>query len=88
MRCIVALGHERSSSTESLQHKIVNALRFGERHKASGLLSELGRRSEPLKDADFLLILKDCARLPDPLVCLRVNLLCLLYCFDVSLEEN
>lgn len=50
----------------------MNALNLGERHKASGLLSELGRRSEALKDADFLLILKHCARLPDPLFALEI----------------
>lgn len=65
-------GYERSSITESLQQTIVNALNLGERHKASGLLSELGRRSEALKDADFLLILKHCARLPDPLFALEI----------------
>lgn len=48
---------------------------MGERSKAASLLSELGYGSEALRASDFLLILKDCARLPDPLVSLGMNFL-------------
>lgn len=62
--------HERrivaEPTTGSMQMKIVNALRLGERSKASNLLLDLGHRSHKLRRDDFVHILNYCARSPDP----------------------
>ncbi|OVA11971.1 Pentatricopeptide repeat [Macleaya cordata] len=59
------------SVTSSLQMQIVNALRFGERDRASNLLSNLSNGSESLRDDDFVYILDYCAKSPDPLFVLE-----------------
>lgn len=56
------------STTRSMQMQIVDALRCGERSKASNLLLDLGHGNHSLRPADFVHILNYCARSPDPLV--------------------
>lgn len=51
-----------------MQMQIVHALRLGDRHKASDLLSSLGRGNYSLRADDFVHILTYCARSPDPVV--------------------
>ncbi|XVF63548.1 hypothetical protein PTKIN_Ptkin09bG0095600 [Pterospermum kingtungense] len=63
----VFLGYGEESITKSLQVQIVDALRLGERRKASSLLLDLGNISQSLKADDFVYIFKHCARSPDPL---------------------
>ncbi|XP_043721428.1 pentatricopeptide repeat-containing protein At1g76280 isoform X2 [Telopea speciosissima] len=73
-------AHEKSSFTgqsyfrlkgesiiRSAQAQIVNALRCGERDRASNLLSNVSKGSNSLRSDDFLYILDYCARSPDPL---------------------
>ncbi|KAL5557746.1 hypothetical protein UlMin_033957 [Ulmus minor] len=55
------------ATTKSMQMEIVEALRLGERSKASNLLSSLGHGSFSLRADDFVHILNYCARSPDPL---------------------
>ncbi|WZZ07079.1 hypothetical protein YC2023_093000 [Brassica napus] len=54
------------STRKVLQEQIVDALRSGERHGASALLSKLTHGNNPLSADDFHSILKYCARSPDP----------------------
>ncbi|GFZ10513.1 tetratricopeptide repeat (TPR)-like superfamily protein [Actinidia rufa] len=55
------------SVLRSVQTQIVNALRLGERNRASSLLSDIARRNNSLTANDFVYILEYCARSPDPL---------------------
>ncbi|XP_077237689.1 tetratricopeptide repeat (TPR)-like superfamily protein isoform X3 [Tasmannia lanceolata] len=55
------------SGTRSVQVQIVNALRAGERNRASHLLSNLGLGNDSLRADDFVYVLDYCARSPDPL---------------------
>lgn len=61
------VGYGRKSLEGSVQEKIVNALRLGERSAASRLLLDLGRGNRFLRADDFVYILRYCARSPDPL---------------------
>ncbi|XP_021284335.1 pentatricopeptide repeat-containing protein At1g76280 isoform X2 [Herrania umbratica] len=63
----VCLGYGEESRTKTLQLQIVDALRLGERSRASSLLSDLGDGNQPLKADDFVYILNYCAKSPDPL---------------------
>lgn len=56
------------STRKILQDQIVDALRSGERHGASALLSKLTHGNNSLSSDDFHGILKYCARSPDPVV--------------------
>lgn len=58
----------REPIARQMQEEIVNALRLGQRSRASRLLSELGNRNQALKAGHFIPILQYCARTPDPLV--------------------
>lgn len=60
--------------SESWQLQIVNALRLGERTRASSLLSDLVYRNHLSRADDFVYVLDFCARLPDPLVGSTINL--------------
>ncbi|XP_042480885.1 pentatricopeptide repeat-containing protein At1g76280 isoform X2 [Macadamia integrifolia] len=73
-------AHEKSSFTgqsffrlkgesiiRSVQAQVVDALRCGERERASNLLSNVSTGSDSLRSDDFLYILDYCARSPDPL---------------------
>lgn len=51
-----------------MQEEIVDALRLGERNRASYLLSELVHENHTLRAGDFVYILQYCSRAPDPLV--------------------
>ncbi|CAH9081699.1 unnamed protein product [Cuscuta epithymum] len=51
----------------SVQKNILEALYLGERSRASRLLLEFGHGRSTLNANDFLYILQQCARLPDPL---------------------
>ena len=62
------LGYGEGSSTNLLQTKIVDALRLGERSRASHLLLNLGHGSHSLRADDFVYILRYCATTPDALV--------------------
>ncbi|KAM7490414.1 hypothetical protein LguiA_033335 [Lonicera macranthoides] len=57
--------------SESWQLQIVNALRLGERTRASSLLSDLVYRNHLSRADDFVYVLDFCARLPDPLFVLE-----------------
>ncbi|XP_059634066.1 pentatricopeptide repeat-containing protein At1g76280 [Cornus florida] len=61
------LGYEGKPFTRSVQVQIVNALRWGERSRASSLLLNLGCGNRSLRADDFLYILEYCSRSPDPL---------------------
>uniref|UniRef100_A0A5B7C0F4 Pentacotripeptide-repeat region of PRORP domain-containing protein n=1 Tax=Davidia involucrata TaxID=16924 RepID=A0A5B7C0F4_DAVIN len=61
------LGYGKEPFIRSGQVQIVNALRLGERSRASSLLSDLGHRNHSLRADDFVYILEYCARSPDPL---------------------
>ncbi|XVF35846.1 hypothetical protein REPUB_Repub19eG0006300 [Reevesia pubescens] len=61
------LGYGEETITKSLQVQIVDALRLGERNRASSLLLDLGGGNQSLKADDFVYILKYCAKSPDPL---------------------
>ncbi|XVE69624.1 hypothetical protein DITRI_Ditri10aG0005100 [Diplodiscus trichospermus] len=61
------LGYGEESTSKSLQVQIVDALRWGERSRASKLLSVLVNGNQSLKADDFVYILNHCARSPDPL---------------------
>ncbi|KAK6256990.1 hypothetical protein QUC31_000449 [Theobroma cacao] len=63
----VFLGYGEESRTKTLQLQIVDALRLGERSRASRLLSDLGDGNQPLKADDIVYILNYCAKSPDPL---------------------
>ncbi|BFG20213.1 hypothetical protein CerSpe_064870 [Prunus speciosa] len=60
--------HSAESITRSIQMQIVDALRLGERGKASNLLLNLGRGNDSLRADDFVYILDYCAESPDPLL--------------------
>lgn len=62
------LVYGTESTTRSTQMQIVDALRLGERSKASNLLLDLGHGNHSLRPDDFVHILNYCARSPDPLV--------------------
>ena len=51
-----------------MQTDIVNALRKGDRQRASIMLSNLQQTKEALTSEDFSYILEYCAEAPDPLV--------------------
>jgi hypothetical protein len=55
-------------SARLTQAGIVNALRKGDRQRASIMLSNLQRTKEALTSEDFSHILEYCAEAPDPLV--------------------
>ncbi|XP_048444515.1 pentatricopeptide repeat-containing protein At1g76280 isoform X1 [Pyrus x bretschneideri] len=61
------MWHGTESITRSVQMQIVDALRLGERGKASNMLLNLSHVNHSLGADDFLHILKYCARSPDPL---------------------
>lgn len=61
------LVYGRESIARSMQMQIVDALRLGERSKASNLLLDLGHGNYSLRPDDFVHILNYCARSPDPL---------------------
>ncbi|KAH1121476.1 hypothetical protein J1N35_004636 [Gossypium stocksii] len=63
----VFLGYEGEPLTKSIQVQIVDALRLGERSRASSLLLDFGNGNQSLKANDFVYILNYCARSPDPL---------------------
>ncbi|MBA0823239.1 hypothetical protein Goarm_019983 [Gossypium armourianum] len=63
----VFLGYGGEPLTKSIQVQIVDALRLGERSRASSLLLDLGNGNQSLKANDFVYILNYCARSPDPL---------------------
>ncbi|KAK3034795.1 hypothetical protein RJ639_033700 [Escallonia herrerae] len=58
--------------TGSVQMQIINALRVGERSRASTLLSDLGHRNYSLRVDDFVRILEYCASSPDPLFVMEI----------------
>ncbi|CAL0333173.1 unnamed protein product [Lupinus luteus] len=60
------------SSSWSVQKQIVDALRLGERTKASDLLSDFGHKSSSLRAGDFVDIFKYCAESPDPLFVMEI----------------
>ena len=60
--------HSAESITRSIQMQIVDALRLGERSKASNQLLNLGRGNDLLRADDFVYILNYRAKSPDPLV--------------------
>lgn len=60
--------HGTESTVRSMQMKIVDALRLGEKSTASSLLADLGHLDHPLRPDDFVDILNYCAISPDPLV--------------------
>lgn len=55
----------------TMQEEIVDALRWGERNRASYLLSELVHGNHALRAGDFVYILQYCSRAPDPLFVLE-----------------
>ncbi|CAL8113903.1 unnamed protein product [Prunus armeniaca] len=59
--------HRAESITRSIRMQTVDALRLGERGKASNLLLNLGRGNDSLRADDFVYILNYCAKSPDPL---------------------
>ncbi|KAI5341776.1 hypothetical protein L3X38_009651 [Prunus dulcis] len=59
--------HSAESITRSIQMQIVDALRLGERSKASNQLLNLGRGNDLLRADDFVYILNYRAESPDPL---------------------
>ncbi|KAJ8755154.1 hypothetical protein K2173_018952 [Erythroxylum novogranatense] len=61
------LGSGVQSGIKSIQQQIINAVRLGERGKASNMLLGLGHQSCSITSDDFMEILKYCASLPDPL---------------------
>lgn len=61
------LWHGAESTTRGMQIQIVDALRLGERGKASNLLLNLSQGNDLLGADDFVYILNYCARSPDPL---------------------
>ncbi|KAK8313553.1 hypothetical protein V6Z12_D01G115100, partial [Gossypium hirsutum] len=63
----VFLGYGGEPLTKSIQVQIVDALRLGERSRASSLLLDFGNGNQSLKANDFVYILNYCARSPDPL---------------------
>ncbi|PQP98831.1 pentatricopeptide repeat-containing protein [Prunus yedoensis var. nudiflora] len=67
--------HSAESITRSIQIQIVDALRLGERGKASNLLLNLGRGNDSLRADDFVYILNYCAKSPDPLAFKLINFL-------------
>ncbi|KAJ4717572.1 Pentatricopeptide repeat [Melia azedarach] len=65
-----SLGYEflgEESTTKLMQMQIIDALRRGERSRASHLLLNLGHGNHSLGVTDFFHILNYCARSPDPL---------------------
>ncbi|XP_019453377.1 PREDICTED: pentatricopeptide repeat-containing protein At1g76280 [Lupinus angustifolius] len=56
----------------SVQKQIVDALRLGERTKASDLLLDFGHKSSSLRAGDFVDIFKYCAESPDPLFVMEI----------------
>ncbi|CAB4298540.1 unnamed protein product [Prunus armeniaca] len=67
--------HSAESITRSMQMQTVDALRLGERGKASNLLLNLGRGNDSLRADDFVYILNYCAKSPDPL---KIEFTCVL----------
>ncbi|KAL4310638.1 hypothetical protein GQ457_01G008730 [Hibiscus cannabinus] len=63
----VFLGYGEESITKSFQVQIVDALRLGERSRASSLLLDFGNGNQSLQPNDFVYILNYCAKSPDPL---------------------
>lgn len=63
---IMGSGYQQGTRYEQLQ--IVNALRLGERERASKMLLNIGYASGSLRADDFAYILNYCAETPDPLV--------------------
>ncbi|KAI5341762.1 hypothetical protein L3X38_009637 [Prunus dulcis] len=59
--------HSSESITRSIQMQIVDALRLGERSKASNQLLNLGHGNDLLRADDFVYILNYRAKSPDPL---------------------
>ncbi|XP_028784622.1 pentatricopeptide repeat-containing protein At1g76280 isoform X2 [Neltuma alba] len=55
-----------------MQMQIVDALRLGERRRASNLLLEFGYGSHSLRADDFFIIIKYCAQSPDPLFVMEI----------------
>ncbi|GMJ02768.1 hypothetical protein like AT1G76280 [Hibiscus trionum] len=63
----VFFGYGEEPITKSFQVQIVDALRSGERSRASSLLLDFGNGNQSLQADDFVYILKYCATSPDPL---------------------
>ena len=63
----------KTSFVRPLQSEVVNALRRGDRRRASLILSNFHHTKEALTKEDFSYILEYCAEAPDPLVSLLLN---------------
>ncbi|KAF7817683.1 pentatricopeptide repeat-containing protein [Senna tora] len=59
-------------TTSHMQKQIVDALRLGERRKASNLLLDFSYRRQSLTADDFVDIINYCARTPDPLFVMEI----------------
>lgn len=67
------LGHVGEPVSRSGQKKIVDALVSGEKSRAVRLLYEFSLGNNKLSANDFASILQSCARLPDPLVSIQIE---------------
>lgn len=63
----------KTSFVRPMQSEVVNALRRGDRQRASLILSNFHHTKEALTKEDFYYILEYCAEAPDPLVSLLLN---------------
>jgi hypothetical protein len=73
----------KTSFVRPMQSEVVNALRRGDRQRASMLLSNFHHTKEALTKEDFSYILEYCAEAPDPLVSLLLNA-CFLFFFATA----
>jgi hypothetical protein len=69
----------KTTLVRSMQADIVNALRRGDRQRASMILSNLQNTNWQLDKEDFSYILEYCAEAPDPLVKILLDVF-LFYC--------
>lgn len=67
------LGHVEEPVSGLGQKQIVDALVFGERSRAVSLLYDFSLGNNKLSANDFASILQTCARLPDPLVSMQID---------------
>ncbi|XP_054819044.1 pentatricopeptide repeat-containing protein At1g76280 [Prosopis cineraria] len=70
--CIDFVEPGAGSTTRVMQMQIIDALRLGERRRASNLLLEFGYGSHSLRADDFVDIMNYCARSPDPLFVMEI----------------
>lgn len=63
----------KTSFVRPMQSEVINALRRGDRQRASLILSNFRHTKEALTKEDFSYILEYCAEAPDPLVNLLLN---------------